>query len=223
MRIIVAESLRLSILICVFTLLLLLPACTPKPPDVAKLERLRLLDIELNNWQAFKMTGIIDIQFGQIVLKNNSVIVKNKSQLRADVLGSGLLGLGGGVLFAGYIDREQMQVKKPGSAAIENIKLTDHDFEWIQFFIEDLFPLLTKHRNQIADTQQIELQGYEIQFSPFMRLSEISNSKENISIRFLYDRSGQLHEIEGDIPSFRRVLFHVDKVEYGERNIQPLK
>jgi len=208
----------LSLLIISF-----ISSCTYRPKAFLVEERLFLLDQEISKWEAFKITGIVDIHYQSFSFRNNCIIQKNEDKLRIDVLASGFLSLGGGIIFAAYIEQELMQIRKPGNTVIENVSLSESDLEWISFFTEGLFTFLKSKKNVIIENLQIDLNGYEISFCNNMKLKEINNELEKIRISLNYDRNDNLIEIIAVIPSIRKLIVHVDKIEHDDIKITPLR
>ena len=208
------------VLICI---ILILFACAPKPEQVIKQEKLSLLEKELDLWKSFKITGILDAQYQAFTLRNSCVIQKNDDKFRADVLSSGLFGLGGGIMMAAYIDRDKMQLRRPGSQTIEDVPFDTDTQAGIKFVTDELFVRLESEKNIIAETNKTEIEGFEIFFTPLMRLSEIRNREENLRITLNYDRQENLIEINAFVPSIRRLTIHIDKIEHADIMISELR
>ena len=209
--------------IIIFIWIAILISCTPKPNIIQKQEKLNLLQQEINKWQSFKITGIIDAEYQAYSLRNNIILLKNEDKFRADVLGSGLFGLGGGLFMAAYIDKETMQIKLPGKSMIEDYELDDHALDWLKYITEELFYDLESKKDKITDTYKAEIEGFEIKFLNNMKISEIINKENDLKISFYYSRQNELTEINVVSPNIRKLIIHIDKIEYNKMNILPLR
>ena len=214
----IMKKIILIILVCIGISI----SCTPKPKRISKQEKLQLLNQELNNWQSFKITGIIDAEYQAYSLRNNIILLKNEDKFRADVLGSGLFGLGGGIFMALYIDKEMIQIKEPNKP-IEDYELDDNALDWLKYITEDLFIDLESKKDEITDKHKAEIEGFEIKFLSNMKISEIINKESNVKISFGYNRQNNLEEINVVSPNIRKLIIHIDKIEYNKMNILPLR
>ena len=209
--------------IIIFICLAILLSCTPKQSIIQKQEKLNLLQQEINSWKTFKITGILEAQYQAYSLRNNCIILKNDDKFRADVLGSGLFSLGGGIFMAIYLDKEHLQIKEPNKPVMEDYELDKVALDWLKYITEDLFTDLESNINKIAESHHINIEGFEIIFSGNMRLSEIINNEHDLKIIFSYNRQNALSEINVVSPNFRKFTIHIDKIEYDNINVLPLK
>ena len=213
---------RVSIIFSVL-LIFFLVSCATTSKTRTNAERQVLLDRELQNWQTFKITGMVEGRVGIFSGRFNTVIAKTTDKMRIDVMSGGVFGIGGGVLFAGYIDGEQFQYRLPGNQDIE-VKDLDGDMRLLyQIFSEQLLNHIERNKARIVETLRHEFLGFQVSFTESMKIREILGVKDNIQMEFIYDRQDNLQEIKASIPQIRNVTIHIDKVEYDNVSVRPLR
>jgi hypothetical protein len=169
------------------------------------------------------MTGICDIQYQAFSLRRPFVMSSHAGKFRCDVLDSGFLGLGSGIVMAVYIDGIDVQVRRPGSTAVEIYKVESEIFGWYELFACGWSDLLEPYFSTILSTNRCRIDDIELVFTDRMQISEIANSDAELKVNFVYNRSGELTDIKVSIPMLRNLTLSVDKVERFENDIRPLK
>ena len=209
--------------ILTISLILFLFNCVKMPPILHYQERLALLNQELSNWQSFKITGNTELQYQAFTIRGQAVLLKTENKFRFDILNQSIFGLGGGVLMAVYVDDEEVQARLFGSSAIETFELDSGHGRMISFLSESLFQSLYDQREIIIETFEANYDGFLIQFNSNMQLTRIYNSQQNIGADFEYDRNNNLTELKLLTPITRNFIIHVDKIEYENIVVNPLK
>jgi hypothetical protein len=169
------------------------------------------------------MTGICDIQYQAFSLRRPFVLTSHAGKFRCDVLDSGFLGLGSGIVMAVYIDGVDVQVRRPGSTAVEVYKVDSEIFGWYELFATGWTEMLKEYFPTIISTNRCQIDDIELLFTDRMQISEIHNRDAELKINFVYNRSGALTDITVSIPMLRNLTLQVDKVERFEDDIRPLR
>lgn len=203
--------------------LLFLSSCAIAPKPVSYHDKLNLLNQELENWKTFKITGLCDLEYQSFAIRRPCVIAKTQDKFRFDILDTGLLGLGGGVLMALYADNKQIQFRKPGSSKIDTRILDDEMNNWLSIISEGLIQSIHEQKDKIIETNICEIDGSIILFTPRMKIKEINNPDKEIKITFKYDNQEKLSEISISIPLIRNLTIHIDKIDYNDIIVSPLK
>ena len=214
------KKLHIAILL-ILTLLIISCATTPKKRQDS--EKYHLLRTELSRWESFRMTGQCDIQYQAFSLRRPFVMSSHAGKFRCDVLDSGFLGLGSGIVMAAYIDGVDVQIRKPGSTAVEVYKVESEIFGWYELFAMGWTELLEDYFPTIISSYKCQIDELELAFTDRMQISEISNPNAELKINFVYTRSGELTDIRVTTPMIRNLTLQIDKVERFENEIKPLK
>jgi hypothetical protein len=211
-----------KIIVLIVCMALIFSACSQKPKDITKQEKIRLLEDELTRWNTFKITGMCDIQLSILSGRYNCVITKTEDKFRLDIISGGLFGLGGGTILAIYIDTEQILVRNPGNPQVESKKITPETRTWINIITQNLSQRIMNQKDHIIETQKAEIEGIEIHFTDRMKLKEIKNKTEATTVSFLYDKNNALSEINAVMPLIKKMTLQIDKIEYNNITVQPL-
>ena len=233
-----SKIIKLLNFVCILLFLVTLSCVvTPKPP--IDRDKILMLEQELTRWETFKLTGMTELQYQAFSIRGQVIMAKYEDKFRFDILNQGILGLGGGVLMAFYVDKEQAQTRMFGSSSIETYRFDTDDIsldmlsnqssigsrigDVAGFFSENLFQAIYSQREKILENNKAEIEGFEIIFNDEMRLSEISHPNQNIGITFIYDRQLNLTELRINTPITRNFIIHVDKIEHENIIVQPLR
>jgi len=201
-------------IIFLFFLLVCFASCAVVQYPVLDQSKESLLESELLRWHTFKITGLVELQYQAFSFRGDAIIAKTTEKFRFDILNQGILGLGGGVLTSFYADESGVQARMPGSSSIETYTLDSPHGKLMSFFSEKIFQDIYEQKDVIVQTLKCEFEGFEIIFTPEMRLSEINNKHQNIRINFNYDRHNNLHEITILTPITRNFVIYVDKIDH---------
>jgi hypothetical protein len=202
---------------------LLLISCASNQKKRQDIEKQILLRDELARWESFRMTGICDIQYQAFSFRRPFVMTSHNGKFRCDVLDSGFLGLGSGIVMAAYIDGVDVQIRRPGSTAVEIYKVESEIFGWYELFARGWTEMLAEFFPTIISTYRCQIDDIELLFTDKMQISEIQNREAELKINFVYNRSGNLTDIKVSIPMIRNLTLQVDKVERFENDIKPLR
>ncbi|MCL2063351.1 MAG: hypothetical protein FWG98_03130 [Candidatus Cloacimonetes bacterium] len=213
--------------------------CAVTPKVIIDQDKLSLLENELSRWETFRITGMTELQYQAFSIRGQAILSKASDKFRFDVLNQGILGLGGGVLFAFYIDKDQAQTRMFGSSEIEthifnagsssserrstNNSILSQLSNITEFFSDNIFTVLHNQREIILDTHQAEIDGFTIVFTPEMKLSDIHNQNQNLRIAFVYDRQNNLSELRINTPYTRNFIIHIDRIEHENIVVNPLR
>jgi hypothetical protein len=116
-----------------------------------------------------------------------------------------------------------VQVRRPGSTAVEIYKVESEIFGWYELFARGWAKLLEPYFSTIVSTKRCQIDDIELVFTDNMQISEISNPDAELKINFVYNRAGDLTEIKVSVPMLRNLTLSIDKVERFDGEIKPLK
>ncbi len=212
----------------IFILLLVLisffiTSCSVRYGTLSSDEKLRRLDIELQKWQNFRITGMSEIHYRAFNITRPCVLVKSKEKIRFDILDTGIFGLGGGIFMAFYADSEIIQYKLPGSQTITSKNLDDKMKVWFDFLSESIFEELKEQKLRIINTNYAMIRNLEFFFYPDMQLKEIRNAESEIAIVFIYNKNFELSQISISSPLIKNLTISIDKIDYSDNIVIPLR
>ena len=217
----------INLLIIRYTMIIVImfsiAACSVIPKPSVEQDLLLLLEQEIIRWNTFKIVGFTEFQYQAFSIRGQAILAKIDNKFRFDILNQGILGLGGGVVIAVYVDEEQVQTRMFGSSTVETYELDSQMGDMMSFLSENLFQAIYSQRNKIIETYKGEFEGFEIIFTPEMRISDIYNPVQNIRASFVYDRQNNLTELRLSTPFTRNFIIHVDNIEHDNIVINPLK
>jgi len=185
-------------------------------------EKVALLEQELERWSNFRLTGMSDIQYLAFSHRGQFVLARSGNRMRFDILGAGLLGLGG-PLVAAYVNDHEVQYRLPGNSTINTRVLENEERAFFDILTGNLTEMIFSQIDSIIETGKCEIEGFEIAFTPLMQLKEIRNPYQEIAVVFNYDRQDRLTEIRVSVPIIRNLVIYVDRIEHDNIVVSALR
>jgi len=213
----------LSSILLIIALLTLLFGCASSTKTISNQAKMSLLDQEIQNWREFRISGISELETQMLSFRNPCVILRAEDKFRFDVLNSGLLGLGRGVFLQFYAEKKFIQYREPLSPDIKVVPMQNEPLHWMKFLSTTMYDELETQKDYIIETHKAHIGDFDLKFSNTMRLAQITSIDYDIRINFYYDRHDRLYEIRATIPMIRNLTIHVDKIEYSNVVINPLR
>ena len=208
--------------IILLVMLLYLCGCATVPRVQERQEKITLLEHELERWSNFRLTGMSDIQYLAFSQRGQFILARSGNRMRFDILGGGLLGLGG-PLVAAYVNDREVQYRLPGNSSITTRVLENEERAFFDILTGNLTEMIFSQIDNIIETGKCEIKGFEIAFTPLMQIKEIRNRYQEIAVVFNYDRQDRLTEIRVSVPIIRNLVIYVDRIEHDNIVVSALR
>jgi len=156
-----------------FSVLMSSCAILLKSNGVQKSEQLQK---HLQNWQHFRIDGVIKINHKNLVLRKNITFRKNENILRLDIFDAGFLGLNPTPFLSVYLD-STLIIRNPNNLAIP--LTTKEDF----LFFGEISELI-KYQNEIITNKKVKINDYEFNFTENYEIDQIV--KNSNLVKFYY-------------------------------------
>jgi hypothetical protein len=187
----------------------------------AKQNKAKLLQSNLRQWEQFRWDGIIQVQSSLLSLRKNFVLVKDKDELRLDILDSGIMGLQAKPMVTAYL-KDKIILEAPTVKQLSNL-----DLNWfipagaVGSLLHFTDSLLVKSREIVAD-RKAETTGTLFTFDKKYRLSGISNPDLVLQASIIYNNHNQPTKMLIKHAGEEVAEFQINQQTYTGISIEPL-
>lgn len=163
-----------------------------------KKNREALLSQYLNKMQAFRIDGVIEINYNQLAFRKNVTIIKQTNNAKIIIYEAGLFGLKPEPFISLTIRNDEI-------INFESELLLNNEMQYTEMFnFINMFNSMKTQKDEIINNQQTNFRNYEFIFTDDMKLDKIHNYQENFKVEFSYN--GSLNEL----------IFHKDNINIGK-------
>jgi len=187
----------------------------------AKTSKAALLKNNLKQWEQFRWEGIIQVESSAFSMRKNFVMVKNKEEMRIDVLDSGVMGLQAKPLATIYV-KDKIILEAPTIKQLAGV-----DPNWfvpkgaVANLINFTDSLLAKSE-EIISKRKIEMASTSFVFDKKMRLSALKNQDVGMEILVNYNRRNQPTKVIIRHHDTKMAELQINEQKYDNIVIEPL-
>jgi len=176
---------------------------------------------EVERWRNFRAEGVVQVNYGQLALRNMFVMVKNGSELRLDLMGGGAWGSGGGAIFSAYFG-EYFSIQSPMMPNLQGLDFDSFLPGDQMNLIPDLDVLWQMYGDEILSKRTAVVDSVEIQFNKDMQLERIYDPRSNGELTIRYNRRRDPDNVTVKMEGKTVAVFEIDEIKYGEFPVEPL-
>ena len=187
----------------------------------AKKNKAELLQTNLKQWEQFRWEGIIQVQSSYLSLRKDFVLVKNKDEMRLDILDTGPMGLSAQPLVSAYL-KDQIVLEAPTIKQLSNLDLNWFIPTGAVGSLIHFTDSLTAKSDEILKTRQAETAETVFSFDKDYRLVNISNPDLVLQAFIIYNRRNQPSKMQIKHAGVQVAELQINKQNYDNIVIVPL-
>ncbi|MBM4404285.1 MAG: hypothetical protein FJ042_07905 [Candidatus Cloacimonetes bacterium] len=176
---------------------------------------------ELERWQNFRCDGILQVNYGQLSLRNNFVMVKQGMEMRLDLIGGGAWGGSGGALISVYYG-DYFSVRSPIMPKLQDVDYDRYISNLPPHLIPDLDTLMDLYGPEIISKRKTVIDSVELHFNKNMQLKRVFEPRSNSEVIIKYNRHGEPDIVTIKTQGKTVAVMEIDEIRFGQFPIEPL-
>lgn len=176
---------------------------------------------ELQRWESFSGSGIIEISAMGFSLRKPFSIFKSLEEIRLDVFEGGLFGANPSPLLSMYLG-DYLAINAPVMPVLEALNLKDKIPAAALAVFSSVDYVMDTYGTEIIANKAIQRDGLSVNFKKNYHLESVVDKASGTRLEAKYGKRGELDtiEIKATKPISAKMIF--DQVEYSRPEIVPL-